>query len=119
MLCLVCDDMETDRLVLKKVLTELGHMVELASDGEEAIKKARSSKPAIIFLDVVMPNQDGFATCRQLKAQDDTRGIPIVMVTSKAAASDRFWSQKQGASGHIGKPFTSADVKAAISSLGL
>jgi twitching motility two-component system response regulator PilH len=119
MLVLVCDDMETDRMALKKVLADMGHMVELASDGEDAIKKARANKPAVIFLDVVMPNQDGFATCRRLKTEDDTKLIPVVMVTSKATASDRFWAQKQGASGHIAKPFAPADVKAALTTLGL
>lgn len=119
MLVLVCDDMETDRALLKKVLSEMGHMVETANDGEEALRRARASKPAVIFLDVVMPNQDGFATCRKLKADDVTKGIPVVMVTSKVTPSDKFWAQKQGASAHIGKPFTPADVKAAFSAIGL
>jgi twitching motility two-component system response regulator PilH len=103
---LVVDDVQTDRELIGMVVSRAGHRVAYASDGSEAIAKAKELRPALIFLDVVMPVQDGYKTCRLLKKDPETTAIPVVMITSKNADSDRFWSQKQGAADHIGKPFT-------------
>ncbi|HLL24826.1 MAG TPA: response regulator [Kofleriaceae bacterium] len=103
---LVVDDVQTDRELIGMVVSRAGHHVAYACDGAEAIAKAKQLRPSLIFLDVVMPMQDGYKTARMLKKDPETSAIPIVMVTSKNAESDRFWSQKQGASDHIGKPFT-------------
>jgi twitching motility two-component system response regulator PilH len=88
------------------VMTRAGHRVAYAADGNEAMTKAKELRPSLIFLDVVMPMQDGYKTCRMLKKDPDTTAIPVVMITSKNADSDRFWSQKQGAADHVGKPFS-------------
>jgi twitching motility two-component system response regulator PilH len=103
---LVVDDIQTDRELIGKVVTQSGHHPEYAADGEEAVEKARSLKPALILLDVVMPKQDGFATCRTLKKDPATSGIPVVLVTQKSTETDRFWGEKQGAAAFIAKPFT-------------
>ena len=68
----------------------------------------------MIFLDVVMPNMDGFATCRALKKDPDTAGIPVVLVTTKGADSDKFWGKKQGADDHIAKPWTKDAIEEVI-----
>ena len=103
---LIVDDAQTDRELLARVVTGAGHQVISAADGKEAINLAKTHKPGLIFLDVVMPVQDGYKTCRMLKKDPATTSIPVVMITSKSADSDRFWSQKQGAADHVGKPFT-------------
>ena len=103
---LVVDDVQTDRELIGMVVSRAGHRVAYAADGNEAIAKARELQPSLIFLDVVMPMQDGYKTCRLLKKDPETTTIPVVMVTSKNGDSDRFWSQKQGAADHISKPFT-------------
>jgi twitching motility two-component system response regulator PilH len=103
---LVVDDVKTDRELIGKVVTSSGHHPEYAEDGEQALDKARALKPALILLDVVMPKQDGFATCRKLKKDALTAEIPIVFVTSKNTDTDRFWAEKQGAADLIAKPFT-------------
>ena len=72
---LVVDDVQTDRELIGKVVQSTGNHPEYASDGEEAIEKARTLKPALVLLDVVMPKQDGFATCRKLKKDPDTAKI--------------------------------------------
>ncbi len=64
----------------------------------------------MILLDIVMPGQDGFATCRQLKRDATTKDIPVVMVSSKSGESDRFWGQKQGAADYLTKPFSPGDL---------
>ena len=103
---LIVDDVQTDRELIGMVVSRAGYRVAYAADGNEAIAKAKQLQPSLIFLDVVMPVQDGYKTCRLLKKDPDTAEIPVVMITSKNADSDRFWSQKQGAVDHVGKPFT-------------
>ena len=109
---LVVDDAQTDRELLSKVVSSAGHRVLTAADGKEALEVARSQRPDLIFLDVVMPNLDGFATCRNLKKDPTTAAIPVVLVTSKSAESDRFWSRKQGADDHIAKPWSRDAIEA-------
>lgn len=111
---LVVDDVQTDRELIGKVVSSTGHHPEYAADGDEALKKARDLKPALILLDVVMPKTDGFATCRNLKKDPATANIPVVFVTQKSSDTDRFWGEKQGASGHIAKPFSPEEMAGVI-----
>lgn len=111
---LIVDDNATERDLIGKVVTTAGHLPEYACDGEECLTKARGVNPALILLDVVMPKLDGFATCRKLKKDPATANIPVVLVTSKGQASDRLWGERQGAVGHICKPFTPQQMTEAI-----
>ena len=103
---LIVDDVETDRLLMGKAVTALGHRAEYATDGDDAVVKAKALKPDLVLLDILMPRQDGFLTCRMLKKDTATAQIPIVMVTVKSAESDRFWAEKQGCNDYVMKPFT-------------
>ena len=103
---LVVDDVQTDRELVGRVVASAGHKPVYASDGEEAMTKAKALRPALIFMDVVMPAQDGFKTTRALKQDPETSGIPVVLVTSKGTESDKFWGKRQGADDHVAKPFT-------------
>src|SRR3712207_6195821 len=94
---LIVDDAQTDLDLLARVVVGSGHSVINASDGKEAINLAKVHRPGLISLDVVIPNMDGFATCRALKKDPDTASIPVVLVTTKGADSDKFWGKKQGA----------------------
>mgnify|MGYP000544164343 CR=1 FL=1 len=111
---LVVDDAQTDRELLARVVTGAGHRVLVASDGKEAISLAKQHRPSLIFLDVVMPMMDGFATCRTLGKDPDTSAIPVVLVTSKANESDVFWGKKQGAADHVGKPWDKRRIEDVI-----
>lgn len=102
---LVCDDMKTDREMLGKIVESQGHTLVYAKDGEEAFTLAKQLRPQLILLDVVMPGDNGFSVCRKLKKEPLTSKIPIVMVTSKNASTDKFWAEKQGADGYVVKPF--------------
>ena len=112
---LIVDDVQTDRELLGSVVSGAGHRPIYAGDGNQALEVARQSLPALIFLDVVMPMQDGFKTCRALKADPTTAKIPVVLVTSKKTDSDKFWGKKQGADEHVGKPYTAQQVGDIIS----
>lgn len=116
---LICDDMQTERSNLQKILTGMGFVTESAMDGAEAVEKAAANPPTVVFLDIVMPKMDGFATCRALKANDKTKNVPVVMISTKGTPADKFWSQQQGAVAHLQKPATEADVQAALRQIGL
>ena len=88
-----------------------------AVDGEEALAKASAERPDLIVLDVILPKKNGFQVCRQLKAAPDTKAIPVVLLTSKSQASDRFWGMKQGADGYLTKPYAEADLLATLGGL--
>jgi twitching motility two-component system response regulator PilH len=107
---LVVDDVQTDRELVGRVITAAGHQPIYAENGIDALAIAKKSRPALIFLDVVMPVQDGFKTTRDLKSDPDTKQIPVVLVTSKHTDSDRFWGKRQGADDHVAKPFTAATL---------
>lgn len=103
---LVVDDSLTDLNNIKNIVSEAGCLVSTATNGEEALTKARAEKPDLIFLDILMPDQDGFSICRKLGQGNDTRAIPVVFVTCKNQKADRVWAQMQGAKGYITKPYT-------------
>lgn len=113
---LICDDSQTDLANLKNALKETQCVLLTASDGDEAIKKAKAEKPDIIFMDIVMPGMDGYAACRTLRSDPETKHIPVIFVSSKHQKADRVWAQMQGAKNLIAKPFEAAEITAALSS---
>jgi twitching motility two-component system response regulator PilH len=115
---LVVDDSPVDQANIKNALSDAGCIVITASNGTEAIAKAKAEKPAIIFLDIIMPEMDGFETCRTLSQDPLTKDIPIVFVSSKDQKADRVWGQLQGAKGHLAKPFTSDQLIDQLKSVG-
>jgi len=91
------------------------------ADGVEAMAYLRNQQntkgakiPDLILLDVVMPELDGFNTCRRLRKNPLTANIPVVMVTSKNGESDQFWAERQGANGYVTKPFDANHLGATI-----
>jgi DNA-binding response OmpR family regulator len=68
----------------------------------------------VILLDVVMPQRNGFQVCRDLKSHGTYANIPVILVTSKAAPSDRYWGEQQGANGFVAKPFTPEELLGAV-----
>lgn len=111
---LIVDDVQTDREILGKVVTGMGHSPIYAGSGEQGLLAAREVQPSLILLDVVMPVMDGFKVCRTLKGDPATAKIPIVLVTTKGGESDRFWGKKQGADDHVVKPYTAETMQAVI-----
>jgi twitching motility two-component system response regulator PilH len=107
---LVVDDCPTDLANIKGIVSDAGYAVYTASNGEEAIEKAKTEKPDVIFLDILMPDMDGFEACRQLCNDRDTKHIPVVFVTSKHQKPDRLWAQMQGGKALVTKPFTADDI---------
>jgi CheY-like chemotaxis protein len=67
-----------------------------------------------VVLDIVMPDRNGYQVCRDLKGNAEFNSIPVIMVTSKSSASDRFWGEQQGADGYVTKPFTRDELLRAV-----
>lgn len=107
---LIVDDSRSELANLKSILSDAGWMVSTADQGKEAIQKAKAEKPSIIFLDIVMPDMDGYEACRLLAADPDTKDIPVVFVTSKGQKADKVWGQMQGAKGHVTKPYSADQI---------
>jgi CheY-like chemotaxis protein len=114
---LIADDTASEAALMANVVQQMGHVSQTVSDGETCIATAKTLKPALILLDVVMPNMDGFNTCRKIKKDPDLAKTPIIMVTSKNQDSDKFWAERQGANGFVTKPFTADSLSAAIRSV--
>ena len=107
---LVVDDSVTDLKNMEQIIAGAGHQVISATGGTEALAKARAEKPDLIFLDIVMPDLDGYATVRALQADGETKSIPVVFVSSKGQQADRVWAQMQGGTDLVVKPFTEAQI---------
>jgi twitching motility two-component system response regulator PilH len=107
---LAVDDSVTDLANMKSVLTDSGFLVVTASNGKEALEKAKAEKPGVIFLDIIMPGMDGYEACRLLAEDPATKGIPVVFVTSKGQQADKVWGQMQGAKGYVTKPYRPEDL---------
>jgi len=101
---LVIDDSLTDMEVISSCLQQGGINVLKAKSGEEGLTKIDSHHPDVIVLDVVLPGRSGFEICRQLKAQDNTSNIPVVLCSTKGTEMDKFWGLKQGADAYVPKP---------------
>ena len=101
--------------MITNILESKGYDVIRATNGEEALMQATTQLPDLIVLDVVMPGKDGFQTCRQLKMDENTKDITIVLLTSKDGKTDEYWGRKQGADDYITKPFIPEELVMSIS----
>lgn len=113
---LVVDDEKDLVLTLTCRLEALGYKVIVAHDGEEALNKARSEKPSLILMDIMMPKLNGYQACRELKNNEETRSIPVIMLTVKGQETDKFWGEEVGADDYIVKPFEASELARRIGS---
>jgi len=107
---LVVDDSDVNLRLISILLKNNGFHYELARNGIEAIEKTKESLPDLILLDVMMPEMDGYETCRRLKADPNTQNIPIVMVTALSDKDSKIEGLKAGANDFITKPFDSTEL---------
>ncbi|MCG7975881.1 MAG: response regulator [Candidatus Thiodiazotropha taylori] len=114
---LVVDDSPTEVVVFKKILTKQGYQILVASDGQEGVEMAKKELPDLILMDVVMPVLNGFQATRQLKNDDSTANIPVIMVTTKDQQTDINWGMRQGATEYMVKPVSPAELLHKIKAL--
>ena len=102
---LVVDDYGENVELLKELLTASGYDVTTAYDGDEAVNKVKQQIPDLILLDIMMPKMDGYQVCEALRANDETKEIPIIFVTAKTEVKD--WTHaifNVGVNSYITKP---------------
>ena len=88
-----------------------------ADNGEDAVNKARSERPDLILMDVVMPGLNGFQATRQISRAQETAHIPVIMCTSKGQETDKIWGERQGARDYLVKPIDASDLLRKIAAL--
>jgi two-component system cell cycle response regulator DivK len=101
---LVADDKAAGRELIRTVLEQCGHSVFEASDGAEAVRKARELLPDLILLDLHMPVLDGLGAFRELRADERFTATPIVALTASAMQGDRELAMSAGFTGYLAKP---------------
>jgi len=94
-----------------------GYEVLTALDGEQAVEKARAERPDLIVLDIMMPKLDGYETCKILKAGDDTKNIPVILLSAKGRNVDQKIGFEVGADDYITKPFSPRKLVERINAL--
>ena len=107
---LIVDDSMAMVRMIQSVLEKEGYRAICVSDPSQIEQTIDSEEPNLILLDVVMPERNGFQVCRTLKNSEAYKSIPIILVSGKSTASDRFWAEQQGANGYIVKPFAPVDL---------
>lgn len=112
---LVVDDDVLFLRLLELNLGKAGLKVLLAESGSEALRLARDMNPDIILLDLMMPAMDGYEVMRLLKASENTRDIPVVMLTAKSSQADRQRCEEMGAVDYVTKPFNLEKLRSMVS----
>jgi DNA-binding response OmpR family regulator len=110
---IVEDDPRSFRLLDFRIKSQ-GHEVLSAVDGGEAIEVASKEKPDLVLLDIMIPVIDGFQVLRKLKSQEETKNIPVIMLTARSQEKDIVDGIKAGAADYVTKPFSSAELIARV-----
>jgi len=113
---LVIDDLPENVFMLQDRLEHEGYEVITAYDGKSGIEKVRRERPDLILLDVMMPDLTGIEVCKILVADNETSGIPIILVTAKAGAKDTKEGLEAGAFDYIKKPINRIELIARVKS---
>ena len=113
---LVADDSPVMRMAITKLLEPEGYDVVTADDGVEAITSFYDEKPDLVLLDVQMPKLNGYVVCRLIKEDPTAANIPILILTVRTGAEDRYWGAKSGADGYLTKDALGDELLAAIRS---
>lgn len=111
---LLVEDEKNIILAVKMCLKKEGYDVVVVEDGVSAIDKAFDEKPELILLDILIPKMNGFLVCEALRDEDETKEIPIVMLSAKAEEADIQRAMQLGANDYLVKPFKPQELLAKI-----
>ncbi len=111
---LVVDDTPANIQMLAAILKENGHQVSVATNGRQALEVIGRVQPALILLDVMMPEMDGFEACRHLKENAEWKDIPVIFLTAKTETADIVRGFELGAVDYVAKPFNSHELLARV-----
>jgi DNA-binding response OmpR family regulator len=111
---LIVDDNEQNLTLIRVMLRRYGYNACLARSGEEALRQVINDPPDLIILDVMMPGLDGIEVCRRLKDEEETRLIPIVIMTALHQPEDKIRGIEAGADDFLTKPINQAELMARV-----
>lgn len=111
---MVIDDSNTIRRSAEIFLTQAGCDVLLAEDGFDALAKIADHRPAVIFVDIMMPRLDGYQTCALIKKNPHLASTPVIMLSSKDGLFDRARGRMAGSDEYLTKPFTKDSLLKAV-----
>lgn len=114
---LVVDDQDLNLRLIEQILAPMDYAVFFARDGLESLEMTKRISPDLILLDVMMPKMNGFEVTRKLKTEEETRGIPIVIVTSLHDVEDRVRALQCGVDDFLSKPVEATELRARVKSL--
>ena len=114
---LIEDDPDIQKMVQLSLKYQGGHQVSVASGGKEGLAKAIAEMPDLILLDVMMPEMDGYETCRRLKADPATAQIPVVFLSARAQQSEIQKGRDLGAVGYLVKPFDPMNLSSQLEAI--
>lgn len=114
---LICDDEEILRRLVRASLDEGDYDVVEAADGDEALERARAACPDVILLDMMMPGRSGLQVLHELRADEQLRETPVVMLTARAQATDEAAATDATADYFLAKPFSPAALAALVASI--
>ncbi|MCB1691600.1 MAG: response regulator [Pseudomonadales bacterium] len=114
---LVVDDSPTEIFQFKDMLEGIGHIVLTAENGRDGVALANTEQPDVVLMDIVMPDMNGFQATRQICRGENTKHIPVIIVSSKDQETDKVWGERQGARGYITKPVDGEELLSVIASV--
>ncbi|WP_339831260.1 phosphate regulon transcriptional regulator PhoB [uncultured Parvibaculum sp.] len=111
---MIVEDEEALLTLLQYNLDKEGYKVITASDGEEAVLMIKETTPDLVLLDWMLPSLSGIEICRRLRARDETRNLPIIMITARGEEGDRIRGLDTGADDYLTKPFSMTELLARV-----
>jgi twitching motility two-component system response regulator PilH len=111
---LIVDDSPTETYKLTNILEKNSYSVLSAETGEQGVTLAKTEQPDVVLMDIVMPGLNGFQATRQLSRGNETKHIPVIIVTAKNQQADQVWGERQGAAAYLVKPIDEDRLVSAI-----
>jgi DNA-binding response OmpR family regulator len=114
---LIADDNENIRTALTYLLEDEGYQLMLAKDGADTIRKVRELRPDILFLDIMMPEINGYDVCRTIKSDPELKKTYVIMLTAKGQIAEQERGKEVGADEYIVKPFSPMEILAKVKNI--
>lgn len=114
---LIADDNENIREALTYLLEDEGYSLSLAKDGTDTLKKVREFRPDILFLDIMMPEMNGYEVCRIIKNDPELKKTYVIMLTAKGQVVEQERGKEVGADEYIVKPFSPMEILTKIKNI--
>lgn len=114
---LIAEDEPSILESLDFILRRAGWSIDTVTDGDAVLERVRRNRPRVLVLDVMLPSRSGFDVLKQLRADGETRDLPVLILTAKGQQQDRRIAEELGADGFVTKPYSNAEVVGAVRQL--